>query len=329
MALRSGLTPTDDSPPDPRLRTTLWGIDFPNPIGMAAGFDKNAEAFGGLMRTGFGFVETGTVTPRAQAGNPRPRLFRLTEDRAVINRLGFNNQGLDAFAARLERRKRSDGILGANIGCNKDSEDQIADYVTGYLRVATLADYVVVNISSPNTPGLRAMQAGDSLRRLIGALAEARAAVTEARPPLLVKVAPDLDHEERRTVADVALETGVDGLIVGNTTVSRPEGLRSAHRDEAGGLSGKPLFDLSTAVLADFYGLCQGRLPLIGVGGVASGRDAYAKIRAGASLVQLYTALVYGGPGLVRRIKAELAECLAADGIDHVGAAVGRDARTR
>lgn len=293
---------------------------------MAAGFDKNAEAIGGLMQAGFGFVETGTVTPRPQAGNPRPRLFRLIEDRAVINRLGFNNQGLDAVVARLAQRRRGRGILGVNIGCNRDSEDQIADYVTGYRRVAALADYVVVNISSPNTPGLRAMQAADSLRRLIDALAAAREDVADARPPLLIKVAPDLAPEERRAVAEVAAATGVDGLIVGNTTVSRPEGLRSSHRDEAGGLSGRPLFALSTAVLADFYRSSEGRLPLIGVGGIASGRDAYAKIRAGASLVQLYTALIYRGPGLVRRIKAELAQCLATDGLDTIGDAIGRDA---
>ncbi len=310
------------------LRISLFGLDFPNPVGLAAGFDKDAEAVDGALALGFGFVEVGTVTPRPQAGNPRPRLFRLPEHEALINRMGFNGAGLDAVAARLARRRGREGIVGANIGKNRDSEDAVADYVAGLAALHDRVDYIAVNVSSPNTPGLRGLQGRDALARLVGALMEARArlAPSGARPvPLLVKVAPDLDAAARADIARVALDSGLDGLIVGNTTVSR-EGVSGAHADEAGGLSGRPLFARSTAALADFRRLTEGRLPLIGVGGISSAADAYAKIRAGASLVQLYTALVYRGPGLVGEIVEGLARLLAADGFSRLAEAVGADA---
>ncbi len=324
-AVGSGLVLAARGGDDPALGIRLWDRAFPNPIGLAAGFDKDAVAFAALLGLGFGFVEVGTVTPRAQPGNPRPRLFRLEEDRALINRLGFNNDGMRRAAGRLA--SRGAGIVGANIGMNRDSEDAIEDYVAGLRTMFDRADYLVVNVSSPNTPGLRELQGRDALMALVGALMEVRAEITPAGfrvVPLLVKIAPDLGDQEKGDIAAVALAAGIDGLIIGNTTLARG-GLKSHHRDQAGGLSGRPLFASSTALLADMYRLTKGRIPLIGVGGVASGADAYAKIRAGASLVQLYTALVYQGPGLVGRVKAELAACLEADGFDHVADAVGAD----
>jgi dihydroorotate dehydrogenase len=323
--LRHGFGPKQTGPDDPALAVRLWGLDFPNPIGVCAGFDKNAEAFAALHRAGFGFVEVGTVTPRPQQGNPRPRIFRLREDAALINRLGFNNEGLDRVAARLAGPRT--GILGANIGKNKDTDDPEVDFVTAARRVAALSDYVVVNVSSPNTPGLRALQDRAVLARLIGSVQQALRESTDAPPPLLVKIAPDLTAEDERDIAAVALESGLDGLIVSNTTVDRPESLRSAQRGETGGLSGRPLFDPSTRLLARMFAATEGRVPLIGVGGIASGADAYAKIRAGASLVQLYTALAYHGPGLLDRIKIELLACLRADGLPLVGDAVGAEHR--
>ena len=313
---------------DPILASWVFGIDFPNPLGLAAGFDKNAEVPDGILRLGFGFAEVGTVTPKPQAGNPRPRLFRLMADHALINRLGFNNDGIETVAARLAGRPRR-GIVGANIGQNKDSADAIADYAACAARLAPLADYLVVNVSSPNTPGLRALQGRELLDRLLGAVKEARdkAVPSGTRPPLLVKIAPDLAADDLRDIAEVAHALSIDGLIATNTTVARPPGLHDPHRNESGGLSGRPLFEPSTRVLARLYKLTGGRLPLIGAGGVASGREAYAKIRAGASLVQLYTALVYEGPDLVGRIKRDLASLLRRDGFTSVEAAVGADAR--
>ena len=310
----------------PSLRVQALGLSFPNPVGLAAGFDKNAAVPAAMARLGFGFVECGTVTPRAQGGNPKPRLFRLRQDRAVINRMGFNNGGMEKAAANLARRGNSSngigGITGINIGANKDSVDRIADYRTAFVRLAPLADYVTVNISSPNTPGLRGLQNKDELGRLIGTVLEARG---PARTPVLVKIAPDLDETALDEIAGVALMTGIDGLIVSNTTIARPP-LQSAHYREAGGLSGAPLFGPSTAILRGMRRRVGNRLVLIGAGGIASGADAYAKIRAGASLVQLYTALVYEGPGLVTRIKSELAECLTRDGYESAAEAVGIDA---
>jgi dihydroorotate dehydrogenase len=326
LALRSGMVPGSLEPGPPSLEITLWNRRFPNPVGLAAGFDKNAEVPDAMLRFGFGFVETGTVTPRPQSGNPKPRLFRLIEDRALINRLGFNNQGLEAVRVRLAARHGRPGLVGGNLGKNKDSTDAIADYVAGVHTLAPLADYLAVNVSSPNTPGLRDLQRKTSLLSLIAALKSARAAAAPATlPPLLLKIAPDLSAEEREEIAEAAIETGIDGLIISNTTVARPAGLRSPHAREIGGLSGKPLFAAATALIAEIRRLTHGRIPLIGVGGIASGADAYAKIRAGASLVQLYTALVYEGPGLVQRIKRDLAEFLKRDGFATIAAAVGAD----
>ena len=308
-------------PDDPRLATTLAGMALPNPVGLAPGFDKNAEVFGPMLVAGFGFVECGTVTPKAQAGNPRPRLFRLSRDQAVINRMGFNNQGLEPFAARLARR--GPGVVGANFGANKDADDRIADYVTGLTRLWGLASYFTVNISSPNTPGLRALQTKAALEELLGRLAEARDALPAAgRAPMFLKVAPDLEAGEVETITEAVVAHGLAGIMVSNTTVSRPF-LRSPEAGETGGLSGAPLFPLSTQVLRRFAEAAAGRLQLVGVGGVDSGAAAYAKIRAGAHAVQLYSALVFEGPGLVSRIKRDLAERLKADGFRTVGEAVG------
>jgi dihydroorotate dehydrogenase len=317
-----GRRPPADDPAS--LRVELWGRSFPNPVGLAAGFDKNAEVPDAMLGFGFGFVEVGSVTPRPQDGNPKPRVYRLPEDRALINRLGFNNEGLPSVAARLTRRRGRPGIVGANLGKNRDTTDESADYVRGVSMLAPLADYLVVNISSPNTPGLRALQRKNSVTRLLERLQAARAAaVPSTPPPLLLKIAPDLDAQEREDLAEAALATKVDGLIVSNTTVARPSTLRGHHAPEPGGLSGKPLLAPSTQVLADMYRRTGGKVPLIGVGGIASGADAYDKIRAGASLVQLYTALVYQGPGLVARIKQDLAALLARDGFASVADAVG------
>lgn len=318
--LRLGLGPRDPTPDDPALGVTLAGLRLPNAVGLAAGFDKDAEAPDAMLRAGFGFVECGTVTPRPQAGNPRPRLFRLTEDGAVINRMGFNNQGLDAFAERLEARRRT-GVVGANIGANKDAADRVADYVAGFRRVRGLCDYVTVNISSPNTPGLRALQTREALDDLLGRLAEARSE-PGPRPPVFLKVAPDLEADEPAEIVAAVRRHGVDGLIVSNTTVARPATLRSPRALEAGGLSGRPLMGPSTAMLAAFRAADR-TLPIIGVGGIASGRDAYAKIRAGADAVQLYSALVFEGPALVARIKRELAAVLKADGYGSIADARG------
>jgi dihydroorotate dehydrogenase len=293
---------------------------LPNPVGLAAGFDKNGEVARAMLAAGFGFVECGTVTPLPQAGNPRPRLFRLSEDRAVINRMGFNNHGLERFAANLPRRGA--GVVGANIGANKDAADRIGDYVAGLKRLWDLADYFTVNVSSPNTPGLRALQTGAALSELLGRVAEARAALS-GHAPIFLKVAPDLDDTEIAAIADAVAAAGFDGVVVSNTTLARPDDLVSSHRGETGGLSGAPLMARATQVLADFYAAAAGRFVLIGVGGVASGADAYAKIRAGASAVQLYSALVFQGPGLVTAIRRDLKARLVADGFASLAEAVG------
>lgn len=300
-----------------RLEVQVAGITFPNPVGLAAGLDKDARAITGLMALGFGAVEVGTLTPLPQSGNPRPRLFRLGEDRAVINRMGFNNGGLAAGLARAREADRGGGVLGINVGANKDAADRIADYVTGVTAAAPLADYVTINISSPNTPGLRDLQQGSALSELLAACIAARATT-----PLFLKVAPDLDASTIDGIARAALEQRIDALIIGNTTISRPT-LASRHGGESGGLSGAPLRALARQRLADFRSATGGALALVAAGGVDSGAEAYARIRAGASLVQLYTALVYGGPALPRRIVAELAECLRRDGFASVAEAVG------
>jgi len=311
------------APDDPRLKVKAFGYDFPNPVGLAAGFDKDADVPDAMAKFGFGFVECGTVTPRPQAGNPRPRLFRLSEDKAVINRMGFNNQGMDQAARNLGIRK-GHGIVGINIGANKDSADRIADYVLGFERLAALAAYVTVNVSSPNTPGLRGLQNRDELTRLLGTLIEIRGKKS-VTIPILLKIAPDLDGHALDEIADVVRDSGIEGLIVSNTTIARPP-LRSAHAGETGGLSGKPLLAPSTQILGEMHRRLKGAVTLVGVGGIASGEDAYAKIRAGASLVQLYSALVFEGPGLVARIKRELLACLNRDGFANVTDAVGTGA---
>jgi dihydroorotate dehydrogenase len=306
---------------DPRLAVSAFGLDFPNPVGLAAGFDKNAQVPDAMAKFGFGFVECGTVTPRPQEGNPRPRLFRLPEDAAVINRMGFNNGGM-AQAARNLKARRGGGLVGINIGANKDSADRISDYVLGFAALAPLADYVTVNVSSPNTPGLRGLQNREELTRLLDSLIAARGG---KRKPILLKIAPDLDQHALDEIADVVRTSGIEGLIVSNTTIARPP-LKSSHAQETGGLSGVPLFASSTQVLRGMRRRLGKSVTLVGVGGIAGGADAYEKIRAGASLVQLYTALVYQGPGLVARIKQELLACLARDGYANVTAAVGSDA---
>ena len=333
-ALRHGLGPARAVADDPVLAVRLWGRDFANPLGLAAGFDKNATVIGPTLRWGFGFVEVGSITPAPQPGNPRPRVFRLAEDEAVINRLGFPSQGLAAAVARIGRwraqaeRAPARGLLGVNLGNNRDSADPAADFAEGALALAPFADYLAVNVSSPNTPGLRALQGRDELVRIVGQVRAAIAALPPAaQPPLLVKIAPDLSAAVLAEIAAVAVELKLAGLIVGNTTVARPETLAGGHQGEAGGLSGRPLFAPSTRVLGEIYRLTEGRVPLIGVGGVGDAADAYAKIRAGASLVQLYTALVYRGPGLVAEIKAGLAARLRRDGFSRVSEAVGADHR--
>jgi len=319
LGLKSGLGPRAASE-DAALATEVAGLSLPNPVGLAPGFDKNAEVAGAMLAAGFGFVECGTVTPRPQAGNPRPRLFRLTEDDAVINRMGFNNVGLERFAANIARPRR--GVVGANIGANKDSDDRIGDYVAGLTRLWGLADYFTVNVSSPNTPGLRALQSGEALAELLGRLAEARSALA-GHAPVLLKVAPDLDDAGIEAIAEAVASAGFDGVVVGNTTLSRPDALKSGHRAEAGGLSGAPLMALSTRVLGQFHAAARGRFALIGAGGIGSGADAYAKIRAGAAAVQLYSALVFKGPSLVMAIRRDLAARLRADGFATLAEAVG------
>ena len=310
--------PADDT----RLAVNAMGLSFPNPIGLSAGFDKDAIAPDAARKLGFGFVECGTVTPLPQPGNPRPRLFRLYEDRAVINRMGFNNQGMEAFAEKVSRRARN-GILGINIGANKTSDDRIADYARGLMRLLPYADYVTVNISSPNTPGLRGLQDHGQLQHLLQAVTGARG---KSKTPILLKIAPDIDEAAVESIAEIVIKSGIEGIILTNTTIAR-NGLKSACANETGGLSGAPLFARSTEVLRQMRKMVGNRLMLVGVGGVSSGADAYAKIRAGASLVQLYTALVFHGPGLVARIKQELLALLERDGFANVSEAVGADLR--
>ena len=303
-ALKAGLYPRAPAH-DPRLRQQVLGLDFPNPIGLAAGFDKNAEVVDAALAMGFGFVEVGTVTPLPQAGNPRPRMFRLTADRAIVNRLGFNSEGHEAVHARLAARERK-GIVGVNLGANKDSADRVADYVAGVRRFADVADYLTINISSPNTPGLRDLQEKAALAGLLAAIGEARAAAPKP-PAILVKIAPDLDEDALSAIVETVVAAGIDGMIVSNTTIAR-EGLTDlTHAREAGGLSGRPLFRQSTDMLAAVRGLAGSRLVLVGAGGVDSAEAAKAKLAAGADLVQLYTGMVYEGPGLPARIAAGLA----------------------
>ena len=316
---------------DAKLAVRAFGLNFPNPIGMAAGFDKNAEVPDALLRLGFGFVEVGTVTPRPQSGNPRPRLFRLERDEAVINRMGFNNDGSDRVLRRLASRAQLAGIIGVNIGANKDSPDRVADYVRLIEAFAPVASYFTVNVSSPNTPGLRTMQQAHILDDLLAKVIDARERMREKAgdSPVLLKIAPDLSLAELDEVVHVARSRRVDGMIVANTTVARPQSLREEMRArEQGGLSGRPLFRLSTRMVAETYVRVEGAFPLIGVGGIDSGGAALTKIRAGASLIQLYSSLIYKGLGLVEDIKRDLASTLLRTGREQLSEIVGSDAAT-
>jgi dihydroorotate dehydrogenase len=325
LKLRSGTAFASEPRPTPGLETEVAGLAFPNPIGLAAGFDKDAEVPAQMLGLGFGFVEVGTVTPRPQSGNPRPRLFRLAEDRAVINRMGFNNAGQAEASGRLQRlsrpatNKRERGVIGVNIGANKDSADRIADYVAGVRAMSPVADYLTINISSPNTPGLRQLQDEGALRALLSAVSEAR---PKGGPPIFLKVAPDLGEREPDQIVRAVKQHGIDGIIVANTTVSRPP-LKSRHNGEGGGLSGEPLKPLALKALREFRAASGGEVPLIGVGGIANADDAWERIRAGASLIQLYTAMVYEGPAIARRIARGLVERMHRAGFANIAEAVG------
>jgi dihydroorotate dehydrogenase len=326
LALKNGLLPTLQVKSYPSLKTKLFDIEFDNPVGLAAGFDKNADGINCLIKQGFGFIEVGTVTPRPQTGNAKPRLFRLEEDEAVINRFGFNNKGAEYFVKNL-KSKKAIGIVGANIGKNKNSEDAVADYIYLLDKVYNFSDYITINISSPNTPGLRDLQNKDELDAFLAALLRRREELVKQhgkRVPMLLKLAPDTSKKQREEIADVVIKRRIDGLIISNTTVGRGD-LKSVYAAESGGLSGRPLFAASTQMVRDMFQLTAGKMPIIGVGGVFSADDAYAKIRAGASLVQVYSALVYKGFGLVEEIKSGLDVNLKKDGFKHIYDAVGVD----
>ncbi|XP_071689929.1 dihydroorotate dehydrogenase (quinone), mitochondrial-like isoform X2 [Rutidosis leptorrhynchoides] len=337
-AAARGLIPKEKRADQPILRLEVWGRKFSNPIGLSAGFDKNAEAIDGLLGLGFGFVEVGSVTPLPQEGNPKPRMFRLREQGAIINRCGFNGEGINAASKRLgayyefkQGGKAGPGVVGVNIGKNKTTEDAASDYAHGVHALGQYADYLVINVSSPNTPGLRQLQGRKQLKDLVEKVQAARDKMQwskEGPPPLLVKIAPDLSRQDLEDIAAVALDLHLDGLIISNTTISRPEVVQmNPVSEESGGLSGKPLFSLSNGVLKDMYILTKGKIPLVGCGGVSSGEDAYKKIRAGATLVQIYSAFAYGGPSLIPQIKDELAHCLERDGFKSIYDAVGADCR--
>ena len=325
-ALKAGLGPAPVKTASPELVTQVGGLTLPNPVGLAAGFDKDCDVPDAMLAAGFGFVECGTVTPRPQIGNPKPRLFRLTEDQAVINRMGFNNGGLEVFKSRLTKRQGKDGIVGANLGANKDSRDRVEDYVMGLKALWGLSDYFTINISSPNTLGLRDLQNEKAMDELLGRLAEARSELAGDKPnfPMFLKVAPDVDMGEIERIVGQACTYGMNAIIVSNTTIARPDSLQSQYKGEGGGLSGAPLFEPSTKVLKEFYAAAQGKIDLIGVGGISNGAQAYAKIRAGAKAVQLYSALVFKGPGLVTEINRDLKARLKADGFNSISEAVGQ-----
>lgn len=331
-ALKAGLIPCQPQNNDPALSSTLWGLKFPNPVGLSAGFDKNAEVIGPAFRLGFGFVEAGTVTPKPQEGNPKPRIFRDPSNNAVINRMGFPNLGADAFKANLEAflaaKERPKGVVGLNIGMNKTTTEPAKDYTYLIRLLAPMADYLTINISSPNTPGLRDLQRREPLLELLGAVMDERAKSCRTHtPPVLVKLAPDLNDEQQAELAQTLIEAKIDGVILGNTTLDRPESLPASFRAQTGGLSGQPLTDKSTGVIRNFYRLSEGKLPIIGVGGISTGEQAYAKIKAGASLVQLYTALVFEGPMVAYSVNKKLLELLKADGLNSITDAIGLDHR--
>nr|XP_055072318.1 dihydroorotate dehydrogenase (quinone), mitochondrial isoform X1 [Misgurnus anguillicaudatus] len=330
-----GLVPCNRYKDPTSLEVNVFGKRFQNPVGLAAGFDKHGEAVDGLYKVGFGFVEVGTVTPKPQDGNPKPRVFRLVSDQAVINRYGFNSCGFPEVYKRLKARQLTQSALtaagkplGINLGKNKISTQAVSDYVEGVRTLGPLADYLVINVSSPNTPGLRDLQGKEELRHLLDKVLKERDSLpSKNRPPVLLKIAPDLTAQDKKDIAEVIMEVGVDGLIVSNTTVSRPETLKDPKKHEIGGLSGQPVKEMSTRTVRDMYCLTKGKIPIVGVGGVASGQDALDKIRAGASLVQLYTSLVYQGPPVVVKIKRELDDLLKEQGFGCVSEAVGADHR--
>lgn len=332
QAMKSGFLKASQNGTDlSALKTQLWHLNFPNPVGLAAGFDKNAEVVTPLLQSGFGFVECGTVTPKPQTGNPKPRVFRCPKEHAVINRMGFPGLGVKVFkdnlTAFLNTKPRPEGILGLNIGMNKDQTNPAADYKLLMQHIGALADYITINISSPNTPGLRDLQKREHFLEITQEVMEARQKYCgeNALPPILVKLAPDLDEAQQEELAQAALDSNIDGLILTNTTLDRPSHLPQKFAAEKGGLSGAPLKEKSTAVIRNFYALTGGKLPIIGVGGIESAQDAYDKIRAGASLVQLYSALVYHGLGLIQDINTGLIDCLKADGFTHISEAIGAD----
>lgn len=329
FALRNNLLPTIKPELSPVLESEVMGIKFNNPVGLAAGFDKNADAIPALLRQGFGFIEVGTVTPKPQEGNPKPRLFRLEEDSAVINRFGFNNKGIEHFLKNLEERPKN-LIVGANIGKNKTTENALDDYLILLERIYGLSDYITINISSPNTPGLRDLQNKDCLDGLLEGLTDKKKSLQKksgVNVPLLLKIAPDIDKKQINTIAGSIIKYKIDGIIVSNTTIGKRDGLKGKNASEQGGLSGKPLFELSNDILREIYKATKGVIPIIGVGGIFSAADAYSKIRSGASLVQVYSGLIYEGFGLVRQINHGLASLLEKDGFANISEAVGADSR--
>jgi len=329
MALKNGLHPSFKPINDERLKVKLWGLNFPNPIGLAAGFDKNAEVMNAILKMGFGFTEVGTVTPRPQSGNPKPRVFRDPKNKAVINRMGFPNGGLDGFKGNVDnflaQKNKPAGIMGLNIGMNKEQTEPALDYCALIAALGDRADYYTINISSPNTPGLRNLQQRDHLMDLVAKVREQRAKSCDknAPPPLLIKLAPDLDEAQQAELAQAVIDAQIDGIILTNTTLERPDYLSAGFKDEMGGLSGAPVRDKATQIIGNFYKLTNGAIPIIGVGGISSGADAYEKIKAGASLVQLYSALVYHGPELATKICKDLIILLEQDGYSHILDAVG------
>lgn len=328
--MKRGMFPSAETTKDAALEQVLWGLKFPNPVGLAAGFDKNAEVVGASFKLGFGFVEAGTVTPKPQDGNPKPRIFRDPANEAVINRMGFPNGGANVFKENLEgflsQKTRPHGVVGINIGMNKTQKTPAKDYAALIHMLAPMADYLTINISSPNTPGLRDLQKREPLLELLDAVKEARAqSCRNSPPPLLVKLAPDLDDEQMEELAQTTMDAQIDGLILSNTTLDRPECLFENFRSQPGGLSGRPLTQKSTDVIRKFYKLTDGKMPIVGVGGISSAQDAYAKIKAGASLVQLYSGLIYQGPAVAAKINEGLITLLKADGYSNISDAIGRE----
>jgi len=321
-ALSSGIFPQQQPKINIRLKANLFGLEFSSPLGLAAGFDKDGEVFDQMLNFGFGFVEVGTITPKPQVGNSPPRVFRLTADNGIINRLGFNNKGIESAVVQLSKRVRSRGLVAVNVGPNRNSEDFISDYETCINKIAKFSDLIVLNISSPNTPGLRELQDRRFVEKILDTAINTLEKINVSSP-ILIKIAPDLDTGEIESIVDAAIQGGAKGIIVGNTSVSRPPGLKSRYKNKQGGLSGQPIFTLATKALSDAFRVSRGRIVLVGTGGVFSGEDAYSKICAGANLVELYTALVYQGPSLIKKINEDLVNFLDRDGYKNITEAVG------